>query len=216
MLRAEPPVTVLHCDNSERDNLRERRSVGGKEFSLPKILTGPEAQPQGQAFFWKLALFKALCANNIPSMLATLCRLAHGTLKGQLYEEVQFIAVSRSPGRSSRFEVYGSDLCPQEHLLQISPQIDKEHVPQSVGWLFDDNFKLPWYQVALINTVRKWLTSFYCTTGGRNLSAWCSHLRLRSRFVSPPEGRPQADEIPVVSAILLEVNRAVLPSSIVF
>lgn len=30
-------MTVLHCDNSERDNLRERRvRVGGKEFSLPK------------------------------------------------------------------------------------------------------------------------------------------------------------------------------------
>lgn len=52
------------------------------------------------------------------------------------------IAVSRSPGRSSRFEVYGSDL-----VSSGTPPSDKSTdrqrtCLQSVGWLFDDNFKL--------------------------------------------------------------------------
>lgn len=32
------------------------------------------------------------------------------------------------------------------------------------------------------------------------------HISAPLTLVSPPEGRPQADEIPVVSAILLEIN----------
>lgn len=75
-------------------------------------------------------------------MLATLCRLAHGTLKGQLYEEVQLSLFLGHQAGHPGLKSMAVTLCPQEHLLQISPQIDKEHVPQSVGWLFDDNFKL--------------------------------------------------------------------------
>lgn len=45
-------MTVLHCDNSESDNLRERRGgEGGKEFSLPEDTDCP----------WRLNIKGRLC-----------------------------------------------------------------------------------------------------------------------------------------------------------
>ena len=90
----------------------ERGGAGreGKSFHFQKILTAPGDSTSKAGFVsenWHFS--KALCANDVPSMLATLSVSSWNLQMTTLWGDT-VITVPRSPGRSFRFEVRGNDL----------------------------------------------------------------------------------------------------------
>lgn len=126
----------------------ERGGAGreGKSFHFQKILTAPGDSTSKAGFVsenWHFS--KALCANDVPSMLATLCQLAHGTLKWQLYEEIQLSLFLGHQAGHSGLKSVATTLCYtlSSGTRPSDKSTDRQRaVPQSVGWLFEDNFKL--------------------------------------------------------------------------